>query len=82
MSYKQMERRLAELEQMAQDRQRAWLASLSDAEFDALLEERWPGFALVIDALSDADRERLWDGTMSAAEFEQHRQRAQERIGL
>ncbi len=80
MSYKQMERRLVDLEQAAAAKQRAWIESLSDAELDALLEEQRPGFTLVCDALSEAEWDRVCDGTMSEAEWQQVQQQAQKRI--
>lgn len=80
MSYKQMDRRLADLEREAAAKQQAWVESLSDAELDALLDERWPGFAVAYDTLSDADRDRLSDGKMPDAEWAEHLARAPQRI--
>jgi hypothetical protein len=82
-----MERRLADLEQTAaanhQAALQAWVDSLTDDELDALLAEdtaRDPVRAAAMDALSDEDLERLGDGKMLDAEWQQHLQRAQERI--
>ena len=79
-----MVRRLEELEARREQQERAelraWAEALSDAELEAQLEERMPGFVVAYEALSDADRERLIDGRMPDAEFEQHRQRAQRSV--
>ena len=80
MSYRTMARRLEELEAKREQQERAeyqaWAESLSDAELEALLEERVPGFVVAYEALSDADRERLVEGTMTEAEWQQHLQQA------
>ncbi len=84
MSYKQMERRLADLEEAAAAKQRARLASLSDDELDALIADMDPQARAVLDAvadaLSDEDLDRYLDGRMPDAEWRQHLERAQERI--
>ena len=74
-----MERRLVDLEREGAAKHQAWIESLSDAELDALLDEQRPGFTLVEDALSEAEWDRLCDGTMSEAEWERILQQAQER---
>jgi hypothetical protein len=86
MSYRDMQRRLEQLEatRAEQERgaQRAWLESLSDADLLAHIEKQRPGFTLVEDALNEAEWDRLCAGAMSDAEWLQVRQRAHSRIGL
>ncbi len=79
MSYKQMERRLAAIEQEARSQQQARIESMSDAELDALIAEfaeRDPVGNAAVEAMSAEDLDRLCDGRMPAAEWEQHRERA------
>ncbi len=72
MSYTQMARRLAELEQAAAAKQRARIASLSDDELEALIADMDPQARAVLDAVADAlsneDLDRFLDGRMSSAE--------------
>ncbi len=88
MSYKQMQRRLEELEakRAEQERaaQRAWVENLSEAELEAWCAdyaERDPVGNAAVEALSEADLERLAAGTMPDAEWQQHLERARERLG-
>ncbi len=83
MSYKQMERRLADLEEAARAQERARVASLSADELDAAIAdfaERDPVGYAAVEAMSAGDLDRLCDGKMLEAEWEQHLARAQERI--
>ncbi len=87
MSYKQMSRRLEELEAKREQQERAahqaWLESLSFEELErhvAKIAERDPVGSAAIEAMSEADLERLAAGTMADAEWQQHLQRAQERL--
>ena len=89
MSYRDMQKRLEQLEVKREQQERAeyqaWVESLSNEEIERLVAEitdRDPVGYATMDALSDADLERLHAGTMPDAEWEQHRERAQERIGL
>ena len=81
------QKRLEQLEAKRAEQERAehqaWVESLSDAELDALIAEeaeRDPVTHAAVEALSDADLERLDAGTMPNAEWQQHLQRAQERL--
>ena len=83
MSYKQIERRLVDLEQAARSQQQARIESMSEAELDALIAdyaERDPVGNAAVEAMSAGDLDRLCDGKMPTAEWEQHRARAQERL--
>ncbi len=87
MSYRDMARRLEELEAKHRQQERAahqaWVDSLSDEELDryvAEAHERDPVGSAAFDALSDEDLDRLCAGTMPDAEWQQHLQRAEERI--
>ena len=87
MTYRDMARRLEELEAKRDQQERAerqaWVDSLSDEELDryvAEAHERDPVGSAALDAMSDEDLDRLCDGTMPDAEWEQHLRRAQERI--
>ncbi len=75
MSYKQMDRRLVDLERAAAAKHQAWLESLSYEELEVLAAEaaeRDPVSSAAVDALSEADLERLAAGTMPDAEWQQH----------
>ncbi len=83
MSYKQMERRLADLEEAARAQERARVASLSLDELDAEIAEfadRDPVGYAAAEAMSEDELDRLCNGKMPAAEWQQHLERAQERI--
>ncbi len=86
MSYRDMNRRLEELEAKREQQERAeyqaWLDSLSDEELEVVAaeaRERDPVAHAAVEAMSDEDLDRLWAGTMPDAEVQQHLQRAQER---
>ena len=87
MSYRDMQRRLEELEAKRAEQERAerqaWLESLSHAELEAWcadFAERDPVGNAAVDAMSIPDLERLAAGRMPDAEWQQHLERAQERI--
>ena len=83
MSYKQIERRLVDLERAAAAKQRAWIESLSDEDFDryvADIAERDPVGYAAFEAMSDEDLDRACDGRMSEAEWDRILQQAKERI--
>ncbi len=83
MSYRDMQRRLVDLERAAAAKQRAWIESLSDEDFDryvADIAERDPVGYAAFEAMSDEELDRACDGRMSEAEWQQHLARAQERI--
>ncbi len=89
MTYREMARRLEQLEakRAEQERaeQRAWIESLSDEDFDryvADIAERDPVGYAAFEAMSDEDLDRACDGRMSEAEWQQHLARAQERLGI
>jgi hypothetical protein len=79
-SYKPLARRLVRLEQDARARQTAWVASLSDDEFDALLQRIPPDERAAYDAMTLDDLERLANGRMQKAEWQRRLHRA--RTGL
>jgi hypothetical protein len=87
MSYREMQKRLEYLESQQAQQQRAeaqaWVDSLTDEELEveaAEAAQRDPVSAAAIDALSDADFDRLADGTMSEAEWQQHLRHTEERL--
>ncbi|HZG68587.1 MAG TPA: hypothetical protein VEZ12_17720 [Herpetosiphonaceae bacterium] len=87
MSYKQMQRRLEELEAKRAEQERAesqaWVESLSHAELEAWcadFAERDPASAAAFEAMSEEELDRAAAGRMSEAEWQQHLERAQERI--
>ena len=87
MSYRDMPRRLEELEARRDQQERAaqqvWLDSLSDEELEVLAAEateRDPVGSAAVQALSFEDLERLVEGKMPDAEWQQHLARAQEHI--
>ncbi len=82
MSYKQMDRRLVDLERAAAAKYQAWLDSLSDEELERYVAdcaERDPVGHVAFEAMSDEELDRACDGRMSEAEWQQHREQAQER---
>ncbi len=80
MNAKAIGRRLVRLEQDARARQIAWVASLSDDEFDALLQRIPPDERAAYDAMTDDELERLASGRMPSAEWQRRLHRA--RTGL
>ncbi len=80
-SYKPLARRLACLEQDARARQKAWVMSLSDDEFDALCKAIPPDERAAYEAMTDADVERLADGRMSNVEWQRRLQDARRTNG-
>jgi hypothetical protein len=80
-SYKPLARRLARLEQDARARQKAWVLSLSDDEFDALLQRIPPDERAAYEAMTDADVERLAAGRMSNVEWQRRLQDARRTHG-
>ncbi len=89
MSYREMQRRLEQLEatreQQERAAQRAWAESLSFEELERLVADyaaRDPVGKAAADAMSMPDLDRLVEGKMPDAEWEQHLERAQERLGI
>ena len=85
MSYKQMERRLAVMEQdaarAAEQAYTKWVQTLSDAEFDALLAQMDPAEVAKVEGMSDAEFEHmLATSRMSAREWEAALQQGKERL--
>jgi hypothetical protein len=80
-SYKPLARRLARLEQDARARQKAWVLSLSDDEFDALCKAIPPDERAAYEAMTDADVERLAAGRMSNVEWQRRLQDARRTNG-
>jgi hypothetical protein len=78
MNYKPLARRLARLEQDAYARHAAWLATLSDAELDALVAATPAYVRAAYAAMTDDDLERLASGRMSNAEQERRLQDARQ----
>ena len=83
MGYRDMARRLEELEAKRAEQERAeqqaWVDSLSDEDLDRYVAdyaERDPVGNAAVEALSEADLERLAAGTMPDAEWQQHLERA------
>ena len=85
MSYRDMQKRLEQLESTREQQERAehqaWVESLSDTELDAwcadYAERDSVGYA-TFEALSEEDLDRACDGRMSDAEWQAHRRQAQE----
>ena len=69
------------LEQDARARQTAWVASLSDDEFDALLQRIPPDERAAYDAMTDDELERLAAGRMSTLEWQRRLQDARRTNG-
>jgi hypothetical protein len=82
MSYRDMERRLAHLEQEADEKQRAWVESLSLEQLEELCKDEPPELTAAAEAMSDEDLERACDGRMSEEEWQSHVERARERLAL
>jgi hypothetical protein len=80
MSTNAIGRRLARLEQDARARQKAWVLSLSDDEFDALIATIPLDIRAAYDAMTLDELERLADGRMPNAEWQRRLHRA--RTGL
>ncbi len=83
MPQRDIQRRLVDLERAAAAKQRAWIESLSDEDFDryvADIAERDPVGYAAFEAMSDEDLDRACDGRMSEAEWQQHLAQAPERI--
>jgi hypothetical protein len=80
-SYKPLARRLVRLEQDARARQIAWVASLSDDEFDALLQRIPPDERAAYDAMTDDELERLAAGRMPTVEWQRRLQNARRTNG-
>ncbi len=74
MSTNAIARRLARLEQDARARQIAWVASLSDDEFDVLYNCIPPDERAAFDAMTDAELGRLAAGRMPSAEWQRRLQ--------
>jgi hypothetical protein len=76
MSYREMQKRLKELEVNREQQERAkalaWARSLSDDELEAWCAdyaEREPVAAAAFESMSDEDIDRACDGQMSSEEF-------------
>jgi hypothetical protein len=81
MNAKAIGRRLARLEQDARAKQTAWVLSLSDDEFDALLQRIPPDERAAYDAMTDAELERLAAGRMPTVEWQRRLQDARRTNG-
>ena len=89
MSYKQMERRLAVMEQdaarAAEQAYTTWVQTLSDAEFDALIAHLDPADLAMVESMSDAEFDALlatsrMTSRMSARAWEAALQQGKERL--
>ena len=81
MNTKAIGRRLARLEQDARARQKAWVMSLSDDEFDAFLQRIPLDERAAFDAMTEAELERLASGRMPIAEWQRRLQDARRTNG-
>ncbi len=81
MNAKAIGRRLARLEQAATAASAAWVASLSDDEFDALYNRIPPDERAAFDAMTDDELERLADGRMPTVEWQRRLQDARRANG-
>jgi len=81
MNAKAIGRRLARLEQDARARQTAWVLSLSDDEFDALLQRIPPDERAAYDAMTDDELERLASSRMPTVEWQRRLQDARRTNG-
>src|SRR5687767_5906772 len=70
MNSKATARRLARLEQQSVASYAAWLATLSEAELEALCADIPPDERAAFAAMTEADAERLIHGRMSQAEWQ------------
>ncbi len=81
MNAKAICRRLARLEQDARARQKAWVLSLSDDEFDAFCKAIPPDERAAYDAMTDDELERLASGRMPTVEWQRRLQDARRANG-
>ncbi len=85
MSFRDMQRRLAVIEQeaakAAEQAYTTWIATLSEGELDALIADIDPAEVAELEALSDTELEHMIaTGHMSAREWETSLVQAKERV--